>query len=162
MISSAFKSAYTQKESARNRGLSNISEGVKTAGVLGLGVAGFTGALGEGALAKASKFAMAGKIGGVGGAIMMATMQEKADSAKAQKMFTEQEVQDTIASNLGDNPINRSAKKQLSTVFEKLTQAKESGIINKKGQIESSMGDIDPNSELGKKIIGGMQDGNDR
>ena len=161
MISSAFKSAYTQKESARNRGLGNISEGIKTAGTLGLGVAGFTGALGDGALAKASKFAMAGKVGGVGGAIMMATMQEKTDSAKAQKMFTEQEVQDTIASNLGDNPINNAAKKQLSTVFEKLTQAKESGIINTKGKIESSMGDIDPNSELGKKILGG-EDGNDR
>ena len=104
---------------------------------------------------------MAGKVGGVGGAIMMATMQEKADSAKAQKMFTEQEVQDTIASNLGDNPINNAAKKQLSTVFEKLTQAKESGIINTKGKIESSMGDIDPNSELGKKILGG-EDGNNR
>lgn len=162
MISSAFKSAYTQKESARNRGLGNISEGIKTAGTLALGVAGFTGALGEGALAKASQFAMAGKVGGVGGAIMMATMQEKADTAKAQKMFTEQEVQDTIASNLGDNPINNAAKKQLSTVFEKLTQAKESGIINKKGNIESSMGDVDPNSELGKKILGGMKDGNDR
>ena len=164
MISNAFKSAYVQKESARNRGLDNISEGIKTAGTLALGATGFAGGLGKGILSKASKFALAGKVGGVGGAIMMASMEEKAVSVKAQKMFSEEEVQETIASNLGDNPINRSAKKQLSMVFEKLTQAKESGIINKAGMIESSLGDIDPNSELGKKIISqlGGEDGNDR
>jgi hypothetical protein len=52
--------------------------------------------------------------------------------------------------------------KQLSTVFETLQKAKEENIINKKGMIESNLGDIDPNSELGKKIIGGLSDDNDR
>ena len=160
MISSAFKSAYAQKEGAKNRGLGNIAEGIKDLGTLALGTMGFTGALGGGAIAKASKFALAGEVGGVGGAIMMATMKEKTDSAQAQKMFTEQEVQETIASNLGDNPINNAAKKQLSTVFDKLLQAKNTGLINKNGKIDTSVGEVDPNSELGKKMLGALEGGN--
>ena len=88
---------------------------------------------------------------------MLATMQEKKDTAQVNQerknLFTAEEVGSTIKAQLGDNPINRAAVKQLGTVFETLQKAKEEQIINKKGNIESSIGDIDPNSELGKKII---------
>lgn len=75
------------------------------------------------------------------------------DNKQAENMISKEEITKTIKSNLEGNPINNPALKTLSTVFEKLSQAKESGIINKQGDIESSLGNIDPNSELGKKII---------
>ena len=156
MIQHAFSSAYTNQVQAQNQGINTITGGIKDAATLIAGVAGFSGALGNGALAKGAKHALAGRVGGVGGNIMLATMQEKTDTAKANqenKMFTAEEVGSTIKAQLGDNPINRAAVKQLGTVFETLQKAKEEQIINKKGNIESSIGDIDPNSELGKKII---------
>lgn len=156
MIQSAFKSAYTNQVSAQNQGINNITGGVKALGMavaLGAGIA-------TGAGAQAMKYI--GKVAGLGGLLMQDKVQEKKESAKGQKMFSEEEVQKTISSNLGDNPINRSAKKTLSTVFEKLTEAKESGIINKEGKIKSELGDIDPTSELGKKILGGLNNDNDR
>lgn len=158
MISNAFKSAYTNKVSAQNQGIDTITGGVKALGTLALGIAGFSGALGSGGLATASKYALANKVGGIGGAIMLSTMEEKRKSAEdQQQMFSREEVSNTIQSQLGDNPINRAAIKKLSTVFEKLTEAKQSGIMNKEGNIDSSFGEIDPNSELGKKIIGGLE-----
>lgn len=156
MISNAFKSAYTNKVNAQNQGINTITGGVKAAGTLALGIAGFAGGLGEGVAAKAAKYNLATKVGGVGGAIMLSTMKEKEQSAQQQKDFTREEVEQTIGSTLGTNPIHNAAKKQLSTVFDKLLQAKQSGIMNKEGNIESSIGEIDPNSELGKKIIGGL------
>ena len=160
MIQHAFTSAYTNQVSAQNKGINTITTGVKDAATLVAGVLGFSGALGEGAAAKGAQHALAGRIGGVGGNIMLATLQQKKDSAQAkentQKLFTGEEVSQTIQSQLGDNPINRAAVKKLSTVFETLVNAKEQEIINKKGQIESSIGDIDPNSELGKKIISNL------
>ena len=156
MIQSAFKSAYTNQVSAQNQGINNITSGVKAVGMavaLGAGIA-------TGGLPQAMNYI--GKITGLGGLLMQNKIEEKKESAEGQKMFTEEEVQETISSSLGNNPINRSAIKTLSTVFEKLTEAKESGIINKKGKISSELGDIDPTSELGKKIIGGLDNDNDR
>ena len=160
MIQHAFTQAYTNQISAQNKGIGTISEGVKDAATLVAGALGFAGALGKGALAKGAEHALAGRVGGVGGNIMLATLQQKKDSAKAKedtnKLFTSEEVGETIKSQLGDNPINRAAVKQLSTVFETIVKAKEEEIINKKGKIESSMGEIDPNSELGKQIISNL------
>ena len=156
MIQSAFKSAYTNEVSAQNQGINNITSGVKALGAavaMGAGIA-------TGGLQQAIKYI--GKVTGLGGLLMQNKIEEKKESAEGQKMFSEEEVQEAISSNLGDNPINRSAKKTLSTVFEKLTEAKESGIINKKGKISSELGDIDPTSELGKKILGGLDNDNDR
>lgn len=177
MIQNAFKGAYTSQISAQNQGINTISSGVKDAATLVAGALGFGGALGEGALAKGAEHTLAGRIGGVGGNIMLATLQQKKDSAQAKeninklftsqkdsaqakentnKLFTSQEVGETVKAQLGDNPINRAAIKKLGTVFETLVQAKEQEIINKKGNIESSIGEIDPNSELGKRIVSNL------
>ena len=156
MIQSAFKSAYTNEVSAQNQGINNITKGVKalgTAVAMGAGIA-------TGGLPQAIKYF--GKVTGLGGFLMQDKVQEKKESAEGQKMFSEEEVQETIASSLGNNPINRSAIKTLSTVFEKLTDAKESGIINKKGKIKTSIGEFDAYSPIGVKIAGGLDNDNDR
>lgn len=156
MISNSFKGAYTNEVNQRNQGISTITSGVKSAALLVAAALGFSGALGEGALAQGAEHAFAGRIGGIGGNIMLATMNEKKATAQAnsdnKQMFSREEVSDTINSQLGDNPINRNAVKKLNTVFETLVNAKEQGIIEN-GKIKSDIGDIDPNSELGKKVI---------
>lgn len=150
-ISNAFKSAYTNQVAQQNQGINTITSGVKDIATTIAGVAGFTGALGSGALAQGAKHALAGRVGGVGGNIMLSTMQEKTQTAKANeeigKLFTNDEVSKTISSN-----------KQLGTVFETLQRAKEQNLLNKKGTIDSSIGEIDPNSELGKKVLEQMGD----
>lgn len=160
MIQHSFTSAYTNQVQAQNQGINTITGGIKDAATLIAGVAGFAGGLGDGALAKGAEHALAGRVGGVGGNIMLATLQEKKATAQVNQerknLFTAEEVGSTIKAQLGDNPINNAAMKSLGTVFETLTKAKQEQIINKKGNIESSMGDIDPNSELGKKIISNL------
>ena len=167
MISSAFKSAYTNQVAQQNQGINTIVGGVKDAAILAVGITGFAGGLGSGALAEGSKHALAGRVGGIGGNIMLSALNQKTESAKTNKAleniadkteatYTASQVNETIQSQLGDNPINRSAIKQLRTVFETLQNAREQEIINKQGKIESSIGDIDPNSELGKKIMKGL------
>ena len=158
MIQSAFKSAYTQQVSAQNQGISNIWSGAKNATVLAAGTLGLTGALGAGVAAKGASHALAGRVGGIGGNIMLATLQQKKESAQAKEqqkqMFSSEQVGETIKAQLGDNPINRAALKQLNTVFDTLANS----ALNKKGMLDTSMGEIDPNSELGKKILGGMSE----
>ena len=161
MISNAFKSAVVEETSSRNQGINTITGGVKDVGTAILGTLGFAGVLGSGDFAKVSKHALANRVGGIGGNLMLASMEEKKVSVQENKAFTAEEVTETIRSQLGDNPINRSAMKQLGTVFEKLQQAKEEKIINDKGQIETNFGDVDPNSELGKKIISQMNNEGD-
>lgn len=84
-ISNAFKSAYQNEVSQRNKGISTITQGVKTAGTAIVGALGFTGALGSGALAEGAKHALAGKVGGVGGNIMLATLNEKTQASQDAK-----------------------------------------------------------------------------
>lgn len=164
MIQHAFTSAYTNEVSARNQGINTISTGIKDAVTLAMGITGFAGGFGTStlgkSLAKGAEHALAGRVGGVGGNIMLATLQQKKESASAREdtkqLFSAEEVGQTIQSQLGDNPINRSAKKSLSTVFETLANAKERKLINAANKIESSMGEIDPTSELGKKIISNL------
>ena len=140
-ISNAFKGAYVNQINQQNAGIGTITQGVKDLAVTAAGIAGFSGALGSGALAQGAMHAFAGKVGGIGGNIMLSTLMEKEDTAKGQKeidnLFTGEEVADTINSTLGDNPINRSAKKQLTTVFAALQNAKAEKIINKKGNMEN-------------------------
>ena len=160
MIQHTFTGAYTSQVSAQNQAINTVTGGIKDAATLVAGALGFSGALGTGAVAQGAKHALAGRVGGVGGNIMLATMQQKKDTAQAKEetkqLFSTEEIGSTIQSQLGDNPINRHALKQLGTVFETLVAAKEEGIINKKGKIESDIGDIDPNSELGKKILSNL------
>ena len=155
MISNAFKSAYMNEQSAINQTASNVTGAIKDAGTLVAGIAGFSGALGSGAVATAAKHNLAGRIGGIGGNIMLSTMDEKVESANNQKNLSmkPEEIASTIHSQLGDNPINRAAIKKLDTVFNTIMKAKEEKIINKQGNIVSDMGNIDPNSEIGKKIL---------
>lgn len=162
MISSAFKGAYQQEVNQQNQGINTITGGVKDAATAIIGTLGFVGGLGSGDFAKVSKHALANRVGGIGGNLMLATMEEKKETTKNNKAFTAEEVTETIKSQLGDNPINRSAMKQLGTVFEKLQEAKEANILNKKGKLETNFGDIDPNSELGKKIIENLPKGEER
>lgn len=154
MIQHAFSSAYSNQVSQQNQGISNITRGIKDAATLAAGVAGFASGS-EGIAATAAEHTLAGRVGGVGGNIMLATLKEKEATAKErekQKMtFTAEE----ITSQLSDNPINRPALKQLNTVFETLMKAKEEKMLDKKGQLDTSLGKIDPKSELGKRILGG-------
>lgn len=158
MIQHAFTSAYSGEVGTSNQSINTITGGIKDLATTALGIAGFTGALGTGAAASASKYALAGRVGGVGGAIMLATMKDKKESAQIREqqkqMFSSEQVGETIKAQLGDNPINRAALKQLNTVFDTLTNS----ALNKKGMLDTSMGEIDPNSELGKKILGGMSE----
>lgn len=165
MISNAFKGAYTNEVSQHTQAQSNIASGVKAVAGAILTAMGFT----SGGIGKGLQGAVA-KIGGLGGGAMQAVLDEKKTSAETkeetQKLFTSEEIASTIESQLGDNPINRSAKKQLNTVFETLQMAKEEKIINKKGQIETDLGPVDPNSEFGKQILSQLKedkaDDNDR
>ena len=164
MIQHSFTGAYQSEVNARNQGINTIGAGIKDAATLALGITGFAGGFGSSELgktvAKGAEHALAGRVGGVGGNIMLATLQQKKESAQteeaAKQLFSAEEVSETIKNQLGDNPINRAATKSLATVFETLTKAKEEQLINKKGQIESSIGEIDPTSELGKKIISNL------
>ena len=164
MIQNAFKGAYTNEVSTRNQGINTIPTGIKDAVTLAMGITGFAGGFGSSDLgkkiAKGAEHALAGRVGGVGGNIMLATLQQKKESANAREdtkqLFSAEEVGQTIQSQLGDNPINRAAKKSLGTVFETLANAKQEGIINKQGNIQSSIGEIDSTSELGKKIISNL------
>ena len=162
MIQHAFTGAYTNQVSAQNQGINIITGGVKDAATLAMGAAGFSGALGSGVAAKAAKYNLAGRVGGIGGAIMLSTLQEKKASAAAKEeqkqFFSREEVGSTIKSQLGDNPINRSALKKLNTVFDTLVQAKQAGVMTEEGKIQSEIGDIDPNSKLGQQIISKLKE----
>ena len=159
-ISNAFKGAYLNQINQQNAGISTITQGVKDLAVTAAGIAGFSGALGSGALAQGAMHAFAGKVGGIGGNIMLSTLMEKEDIANGQKeidnLFTGEEVADTIDSTLGDNPINRSAKKQLTTVFTALQNAKAEKIINKTPE-KSFMLDNENVSYFDKKQLSSLR-----
>ena len=86
MISNAFKSAYMNEQSAINETGNNVANAVKGAGTLIAGIAAFTGALGDGTVATAAKHNLAGKIGGIGGNIMLASIDEKRAVAQSQQI----------------------------------------------------------------------------
>lgn len=146
-ISNAFKGAYTNEVSQKNQTINTVTSGVKDLALLGLGIANV-----------ASGGALAGKMTqfvgrSLGGGAVMSLINQKAESAKDNEETKQMLSKEDVSKVLGDNPINRSAQKMLSTVYDKLTEAKQKGIIDEKGQIETSMGKIDVTSELGQKII---------
>ena len=130
MISNAFKGAYTNEVTQQTQGIGNITQGVKDAATLLVGALGFSGALGEEAFAKSAEHALAGRVGGIGGNLMLATLQQKQETAKAASQVTE--------------AIKEDQSQQVQTVFE--------AMLNKRGMIETSLGEIDPKSEFGQKI----------
>jgi hypothetical protein len=120
MIQHAFTGAYTNQVAQQNQVIKTTWGGVKDAATMIAGGLGFSGALGEGIAAKGAEHALAGRIGGIGGNIMLATMQEKEATQKANESkakFLEQ-----VAGKLSNNPINRSATNELMTVANKLRQ----------------------------------------
>lgn len=130
MIQNAFVGAYTNQVGALSKGISTISSGVKDATAIGLGVAGITGALGEGVAGKAASHYGAGRIGGIGGNIMLATLQEKKETAR----INQQRQQANIKTLKG---LTKQAQ-ELKTPAEML---------------HTSFGDIDSSSELGKRML---------
>lgn len=159
MISSAFKSAAQNVASQQTQFANNISKGMGDAATVAAGVAGIS-TLGTGsALSSAMAHTFAGRVGGIGGNIMLANLQERTALIKAQKQQSSSLEEGLnlasglVSQTLGDNPINRSASKQLSTVFEKLSIAVNQGMVDKQGMINTSLGKVDINSSLGKKIL---------
>lgn len=155
MLSNAFKSAETSRVAAQTQGINTITSGIKDAGIAVMGGLGFGGKLPEPA-AKGAKHALAGRIGGIGGNIMLATMEEKKATTQAKQNIVsmlDPKAQEVAVGALGDNPINRSAVKQLNTVFETLQMAKQKGLTTKEGDFSTSLGDADPNSPFGKAIM---------
>lgn len=115
MISNAFKSAYQNEVAQQNQGINTITKGIKDTGTLLAGVLGFSGALGEGVAAKAAKHTLAGRVGGVGGNIMLASLDEKANTLTNKQMKQ-------VMGGLSENPINNLARQELMTVFEKMKE----------------------------------------
>lgn len=143
MISSAFKSASIEATSQQTQGINTITQGVKDLATAIIGVMGFSGALGP-TVSKGAQHALAGRVGGVGGNLMLATLQQKKATAEAASQISK------------SIEIDQAQQIEASkTVFETL--------INKRGKIESSLGEIDPASELGEKIKAEVnKDDNDR
>ena len=157
-ISSAFKSAATQKVAQENEARSTIGSAVTSAAAATFAMSNPT-----------QLAAMGGRITGIGGNVMASTMKEKVDTAKinAEKkvIFSGDEVKSTISTTLSGNPINNAALKNLGTVFETLTKAKEQKIVDEQGRMETSFGKVDASSKLGQQILsklGGNSDDNDR
>lgn len=115
MIQHAFTSAYTNQVSQRNQLVGTGIGAAKDAATLIGGVSGFGG---ESVAAKGASHALAGRIGGVGGNIMLATLQEKTTTMKANQEKTE--FIKSLSNELATNPINNAAIEQLRTVAEYL------------------------------------------
>lgn len=120
MIQHAFTSAYSNQIAQQNQVIQTAWGGVKDAATMIAGGLGFSGALGAGVAAEGAEHALAGRIGGIGGNIMLATMHEKEATQKANESkakFLEQ-----VIGKMSDNPINRSATTELMTVARRLRQ----------------------------------------
>lgn len=170
MVSNAFRSAAMEETNQQTKFANNISSGIKDIATAIAGVAGFAGLASGNLLASAAAHTFAGRVGGIGGNIMLANLQERKQMAVQQKQrqdVLQQGIQytaDLVNETLSQNVIDRHAKTQLSTVFEKLTQKYDQSIVNKSGKIATSMGDIDMSSPLGQKILkeGDIENDNDQ
>lgn len=141
MLSNAFKSAETSRVAAQTQGINTITSGIKDAGIAVMGAMGFGGALGSGAVSKGAKHALAGRIGGIGGNIMLATMEEKIQSNSRQSIY---DIQDTEAVNKAfDTAVasNMGNIKAFETVWEKLSKAREQrDVQNAEQEIMKNLG----------------------
>ena len=120
MIQHAFTGAYTNQVAQQTQVANTMWSGVKDAATLAAGVAGFSGALGEGVVAEGAKHALAGRVGGIGGNIMLASLEEKKNTQKANAIKAE--FLNKTIEGLKGNPINNTAVAQLQTVAEKLSK----------------------------------------
>ena len=141
MLSNAFKSAETSRVAAQTQGINTITSGIKDAAIGITGAMGFSGALGSGAVSKGAKHALAGRIGGIGGNIMLATMEEKIQSNSRQSIY---DIQDTEAVNKAfDTAVasNMGNIKAFETVWEKLSKAREQRAVqNAEQEIMKNLG----------------------
>lgn len=140
MISNAFKSAYMSEQSAINQVGTNVTNAMKGAGTLIAGIAGFTGALGDGAVATAAKHNLAGQIGGIGGNIMLATMDEKKAVAQSQQIqnlakLSEEELDARFKPIVEGTDPNSLEEQVVDTVWNKIQKERaknlEKNILNK-------------------------------
>ena len=120
MIQHAFSSAYTNQIAQQNQVVNTAWSGVKDAATLIAGGLGFSGALGEGVVSQGAKHALAGRVGGIGGNIMLASLEEKKKTQKANAIKSE--FLNKTIEGLKGNPINNTAIAQLQTVAEKLSK----------------------------------------
>lgn len=123
MIQHAFSSAYTNQVAQQNQVVNTAWSGAKDAATLIAGGLGFSGALGEGVVAQGAKHSLAGRVGGIGGNIMLATMEEKKKTQKANEMKANF-LNKLTEGKLADNPINNAAIAELKTVAEQLLKPK--------------------------------------
>lgn len=128
----AFKESYINEVNQQNQGINNISQGIKSAAVLALGISGFTGGLGDGALAKGAQHTLAGKVGGIGGNIMLASLNQKKESNANKSIY---QIEDTEAVEKAfDQAIANGITndyKAMETVWDKLTKAKQDREVQK-------------------------------
>lgn len=125
MISNAFKGAYQNEVTQRNQGINTITSGVKDLGTAVLGVLGFSGALGTGTASDVFKHALANRIGGIGGNLMLASMEEKIQNNAQPTIY---DIEDTEAVNKAfDDALSSNAQnvKAFETVWNKLTKSRE-------------------------------------
>ena len=141
MISSAFKSAYVNQVNQQNQGINTITGGIKDLGTAVTGILGFSGALGSGTLAKAAKFGLANKIGGVGGALMVATMDEKTQPQESPLLSaSDQEVQGAF-DKMAAGAKTTADFESLTTVWEQISKArKKKREQDMLSQVESNLG----------------------
>lgn len=105
MISNAFKGAYQNEVSQQTQGINTITKGVKDFSSAVIGALGFTGALGDNIMATAAKHGLANKVGGVGGNIMLASMNERVNS------ITDSMVNDFMVSEDGNTKTEKAFDK---------------------------------------------------
>lgn len=140
MISNAFKNAYMSEQSAINQVGANVTNAMKGAGTLIAGIAGFTGTLGDSAVATAAKHNLAGQVGGIGGNIMLATMDEKKAASQSQQIqnfakLSEEELDarfEPIAKGVDPNSLEEQV---VDTVWNKIQKERaknlEKNLLNK-------------------------------
>ena len=141
MISSAFKSAYQNEFNQQSQMLNTINTGIKDLGTAMVGMLGFNGTLGSGTMAKAAKLGLANKIGGVGGALMVATMDEKTQPQESPLLSaSDQEVQGAF-DKMAAGAKTTADFESLTTVWEQISKARqkkrEQDMLS---QVESNLG----------------------
>lgn len=127
MISDAFKSAYVNETGQQMQGIGTLTTSAKNIGTAVLGALGFSGALGEGLMAKGAQHALAGKIGGVGGSIMLATLEEKKSDTELNNLIrkaTDQQLS-TAFTDVANTAKTKEEFDRVSTVWDKIYKMRE-------------------------------------
>ena len=170
MISSAFKGAAQSEAAQQTQFARNVSSGIKDVATTVAAIAGLTLPT-DNLFGEVAKATFANKIGGIGGNIMLASLQARKQAIKAaakQQDILKQGIEytrDLVSDTLKSNAINNFALKSLDLVFNKLIGARQSGAIDKKGNFDvHGLGKVNVNSPLGQKILeaGDWENDNDR